>query len=653
MGGSLKTRLVVLFTLFTCIPVLAGALLSTYFNINEMKEATIASNFSLSKEISNQIKISMEHAESINNAVAIMPVVRSMNVEGMQRAIADVQAKNPQFELIAVLDKDGRQIARTSGKNGDRANRPYFQKAIQGESFLSEAYVSATTQGLCVTFSEPVRDASGAIVGVVASDVSLGYLWDIADRSVIGESGYIDIVDNQGNVLAHPDKEKIRKKENFSSYAYVQAALRGESGALEAVSTVGEDSLISYMPVEKYQWGVVTYEPTHEVYASALRNGAMMAALVVFFLCLGVAAAFRVASGIVAPVQSLVEAAHRIAGGDLSQVVRVQGALEINRLTDEFNEMIKQLRALISKTAEASETVSAASEELAASIGVVGKSAKEISSDVEQTARSTEEKKRLSERSAEVIQTMAREVGEAAGAAQEAAQASGESKAFAGRGFKQSSHAIEKIAGVQRQVNESAQVISALGEKSRRIGAFVDTISGLAGQTNLLALNAAIEAARAGEHGKGFAVVAEEVGKLAEQSETAAGEIAAIIHAIQQETMTAVERMDASCKEVDAGVVAVQETVDALQGIDQAISNVNAQVQRISEISLQQKEGGAAAAEAVQEISAFLSENAANFEQLAEASAGQTAAAQQVEAAANDLARMAMELRSEISRFKV
>ncbi len=63
-----------------------------------------------------------------------------------------------------------------------------------------------------------------------------------------------------------------------------------------------------------------------------------------------------------------------------------------------------------------------------------------------------------------------------------------------------------------------------LGSKSDEIGGIVSTITGIAEQTNLLALNAAIEAARAGEQGRGFAVVAEEVRKLAEDSQSAAGQ---------------------------------------------------------------------------------------------------------------------------------
>jgi len=141
--------------------------------------------------------------------------------------------------------------------------------------------------------------------------------------------------------------------------------------------------------------------------------------------------------------------------------------------------------------------------------------------------------------------------------------------------------AIKSAADAKEGGKAVVETVSAMKEIATKIS----IIEEIARQTNLLALNAAIEAARAGEHGKGFAVVASEVRKLAERSQSAAGEISklstsSVAIAEQagdmltrmlpdiQRTAELVQEINASSKEQDTGAEQINK---AIQQLDQVI----------------------------------------------------------------------------------
>lgn len=124
------------------------------------------------------------------------------------------------------------------------------------------------------------------------------------------------------------------------------------------------------------------------------------------------------------------------------------------------------------------------------------------------------------------------------------------------------------------------QAISAMADietSAEKIGQIIGVIDEIAFQTNLLALNAGIEAARAGDSGRGFAVVAQEVRALAQRSGDAAREIKQLVTGTKEQ--------------VDAGVEMVARTQDAIGGIVQQVTDINAAIAGIAVKTSAEAEG--------------------------------------------------------------
>jgi len=130
-------------------------------------------------------------------------------------------------------------------------------------------------------------------------------------------------------------------------------------------------------------------------------------------------------------------------------------------------------------------------------------------------------------------------------------------------------------------MHEAVKSMGPLEVTSRRMSEIIGVIDGIAFQTNLLALNAAVEAARAGEQGRGFAVVAAEVRNLAKRSQGAAAEIRGLI-----------AESSARVGETVAGIKRINETMESLiSGIGEIAMNVNVMA-----------EGSASQSEALEEV---------------------------------------------------
>ena len=357
--------------------------------------------------------------------------------------------------------------------------------------------------------------------------------------------------------------------------------------------------------------------------ASAIRIGSIAAILIGAFMALGMGT--LIARSINQGVAALVEASARLADGDLTAHVTVQGKDELSRVGLSFNQMASQFSHLISEVNASSEQVNQTANGLSTAAGQVA-----------QGSRLQSEQAAAAANSVELLNAAFKEI---AATSVDIVSAANNARELSSRGSQVVSSAVQGIEKVAKTVSESAVSISDLGQRSKQIGQILSVIKDIADQTNLLALNAAIEAARAGEQGRGFAVVADEVRKLAERTTSATAEISTMVGAIQKDTQQAVETMRQSSDDVRDGVALANEAGKALKDISESVEHVVAMIGQIANSTRNQSEASESLTATVEEIARMAVETRSANEHAVSAS--------------EEMATRSHGLRSIISRFRL
>ncbi len=288
----------------------------------------------------------------------------------------------------------------------------------------------------------------------------------------------------------------------------------------------------------------------------------------------GVLLGFLISRSVTRPLSRAVDAAHRLAEGDLSVQLQVQGKDETAQLLQAMQNMIAKLSGVVHEVKSSAEALAGASEEVSATAQSLSQASSEQAAGVEETSAS--------------IEQMTASIS----------QNTENAKVTDGMATKAAAEATEGGEAVKATVAAMKQIAQKIG-----------IIDDIAYQTNLLALNAAIEAARAGEHGKGFAVVAAEVRKLAERSQVAAQEIGDVAGSSVELAEKAGRLLDQMVPNIKKTSDLVQEITAASEEQSSGVSQINAAVGQLSQTTQQN-------ASSSEELSATAEEMSSQAEQL-------------------------------------
>ena len=350
----------------------------------------------------------------------------------------------------------------------------------------------------------------------------------------------------------------------------------------------------------------------------------IVAALVVILLLMVVIAVVLTRS-IVLPLAEAVVVADRIASGDLTQPITIEGSDEPAHLLTALKQMQISLHDTIEKISESSNMLASASEELHAVTEDTNRGLNQQSAEIDQAATAVNE--------------MTAAVEEVASNAVNTADASKEADQSTYQGREKVNQVLESINRLVNNVSGTSQEVQMLAQSATEISQVLVVIRSIADQTNLLALNAAIEAARAGEAGRGFAVVADEVRALAHRTQQSTTEIEKMIEGIQSGTGRAVDAMGDSQDQANGTLQVARAANEALEVISEAITSINQKNLVIASASEQQAQ-----------VAREVDRNLVNIRDL---SMQTSAGANQTSAASQELSRLAVDLNAMVAKFKL
>ena len=505
-------------------------------------------------------------AENLAESITINPAPSNV------ASLLEQKALSSTFMLVYFGDSQGSFTIRPDSKmpdGYDPRTRPWYEDALNSStSSLTEPYIDAATGQMVITIGTAVKKA-GQTLGVVGADLTLETITDNINSLNFNGMGYAFLVNADGKILVHPNKE-LSTKNLKDIYAQETPTI---STNISEVKLDGKTRIVTFAPIKglgNTNWYVGLSIDKDKAFAALgdFRTTAIIATLIAVVSIIALLG--LLIRLLMQPLHVMTRAMQNIAEGegDLTRRLNIESQDEFGTLATAFNHFVQRIHTSISEVASATEHVN----EVA--LRVVSASNSSMVNSDEQASRTNSVAAAINE-----LGAAAHEI--ARNAAQASHQAS-DARGLAEEGQQVVERSINSMQQLSQMLSTSSGHIESLNDKTVNIGQILEVITSISQQTNLLALNAAIEAARAGEAGRGFAVVADEVRNLAHRTQESAQQVQTMIEELQISARESVSTMEESQRHSQNSVeianragerlVSVTERIGEIDGMNQSVA---------------------------------------------------------------------------------
>lgn len=666
---SIQSRLIVSFLLLCTIPLGLLGYLAYSLSSNAVENKIKSYSSDLMKSTADYVDVQTARIIDINNDIVLSSYIqkdltnvsqansfeRVQTTQSIEKYLVNMYAKNNDILCSLIVTEENERLVYSQDKLISSEDIEKIKEML--ESYVKQ--MGSDTVSLCTNWKLPDKNTvlitryvpnimRGGRIGVIITLIDERYLSSGYKDIDLGEGSEVFILDKQGKIISSINQSQI------GQMPYDEGFMRTVFQAASDKTAVNlDDGLVATSHMKKPDWYLVSKIPYSYLFSESntIKN------YIILFLCvcvvLSLVASFFISKSISLPLKRLMNNMEKAKKGDLTLSIEDTGKDELGEVARHFNDMLANIKHLISNVHNTAQQVIDSSDLIASSTKQNLNFSHQIALSIHQIAQGNSEQAADTIKSVNNMNLLSDDIINVS-----------DYMVKASITLKKAKEVNYKIQEEVYQLNEKAQqtseaseniadVIHDLYNDIEKIENIINLILVVSEQTNLLSLNAAIEAARAGEAGRGFAVVAEEVKKLADQTKEASSTISDIVGGIQDKAGKTVQQASKSNTIVKEQMVALHNTENSFKEVYEYMDSIFSIMEGMNQSVEKALESKQNTLDALENIAAISEESAAGSQ---EVSAGTQEQIESFETLANlsqSISNLAHELDKMISVFKI
>lgn len=247
---------------------------------------------------------------------------QSTAMDDVQDLLINYNQKHPYYKEIALANIKGYVITSSKSKGSDKEkflreiknikDTNIFRTSIKGNVTTTTVKLDKNTNNPVFTIAAPVKSMDNRIIGIIYTVVDLSYFSKkFIDPIKIGKKGGVYVFDNNGMVIAHPDKEKIMKV-NVKDKSFGKEIITKKEGVFQYVHN-GAKMRAGFKKDTDLGWTVVSIASIDELHVPVWQLARTNLAITAIIVILCAAVIFILARKISRPVNEITSSLNQIA----------------------------------------------------------------------------------------------------------------------------------------------------------------------------------------------------------------------------------------------------------------------------------------------------------------------------------------------------